>query len=335
MTKPSFTIIATVWNEKETITSFVDSLLNQSVKADEIIIVDGKSNDGTLEILQSYEQDNKIKLLSEPCNIAEGRNLGISCAQSEYIAVTDAGCVVDPTWLEALEKTAIDNPDADVVAGNFHFECHNDFERASVYATFTPNREQSETAKFYPSSRSLAFKKQAWADVKGYPEWIKVSEDTLYNIRLRQIGCKFVFAKDAVVHWRPRITWRALAKQRFNFARCNSQVGHGIYGYKLNSFYHALILTPLLFTPISIFFAALSLPPLYFHIKNNLWKQSTHAVSESKSPHMRWRVLLIMEFIRLVNIIGFMFGQADRVLQPELKQKQIDWMGTSKVVIPQ
>lgn len=335
MNKELFTIIATVWNEKETISDFIDSLLSQSSNANEIIIVDGASTDGTLEILQEYEKNGQIKLISQPCNIAEGRNLGIDLAESEYIAVTDAGCVVDQDWLSAFKTVAAENPEADVLAGNFHFDSHNAFERASVYATFNPNREQSDTAIYYPSSRSLAFKKQAWTKAKGYPNWIKVSEDTLYNIRLRQVGCKFVFAKEAIVRWRPRTSLKALAKQRFNFARCNSQVNHGVYGYKLNILYHGAILFPLLLSPISLYLGLLSLVPAYIHVKRNLWRQASFAASDSGDGKMRWRVLLIMEFIRLTNISGFCLGQLDRKLKPELVERQVEWMGSSRVVIPQ
>ena len=218
-------IVATVRNEKDTIVAFVDSLLKQSKKPEEIIIVDGASTDGTRQILEKYDERNEVVLISQDCNIAEGRNLGISKAKNSLIAVTDAGCVVTETWLENILECFKQDPQPDVVAGNFRFICHSDFEEAVSLATFPPNRDETEAALYYPSSRSLAFKKTAWEKAKGYPEWLSVAEDTLYNIRLRQLGCLFVFAKDAIVRWRPRPTWRALAKQRFNFARCNAQAG--------------------------------------------------------------------------------------------------------------
>ena len=49
-------IVATVRNEKDTIVAFVDSLLKQSKKPEEIIIVDGASTDGTREILEKYDE---------------------------------------------------------------------------------------------------------------------------------------------------------------------------------------------------------------------------------------------------------------------------------------
>lgn len=90
-------IVAAVRNEKNTTVAFVDSLLKQSKKPAEIIIVDCASTDGTREILEKYDERQEFVLISQDCNISEGRNLGISKAKNKVIAVTDAGCVVTET----------------------------------------------------------------------------------------------------------------------------------------------------------------------------------------------------------------------------------------------
>src|SRR5207249_4539116 len=113
----------------------------------------------------------------------------------------------------------------DIISGNFKFDIHSDFEEAVVLATDSPHRETSSLARYYPSSRSLAFRKSAWEAAKGYPEWLYAAEDTLFNIRLRLLGYKFVFCRDAVVRWRPRQTWQGVASQHFNYARGNGRVG--------------------------------------------------------------------------------------------------------------
>ena len=227
-------VIATVRNERDNISRLLDSLLSQSHKPDEILIVDGASTDGTLDILQTYAKTHGILVLSQPCNIAEGRNLGIRAATGTHLAVTDAGCFVDADWLKEMVACFQADPQIDVVAGNFRFETRNDFEEAVVLATFQPNRDETGAARFYPSSRSLALKKSAWVRAGGYPEWLYAAEDTLFNIRLRQIGCRFAFCKTAVVRWRPRETWSTLARQRIIFARGNGRVGIGSSGYAVN-----------------------------------------------------------------------------------------------------
>ena len=83
-------VVATVRNERASIADFVETLLSQTVAPAEIVIVDGESSDGTQEILQAYASAGKITLISQACNIAQGRNLGIAKAGSPFIAVTDA-----------------------------------------------------------------------------------------------------------------------------------------------------------------------------------------------------------------------------------------------------
>ena len=325
------TIVATVRNERDTIEVFIDSLLRQSVKAAEIIIVDGDSTDGTGEILEKYAERGEVVLISQDCNIAEGRNLGISKAGNNLIAVTDAGCIVTDTWLENILECFNQDPQPDVVAGNFRFICKTTFEEAVSLATFPPDRDETEAARYYPSSRSLAFKKSAWEKAKGYPEWLFVAEDTLFNIRLRQLGCYFIFAKDAIVRWRPRASWRALAKQRFNFARCNAQAGIGTQGYIINIKFHAGILVPLLLGFLSPWLMLFSLYPLSQHVRQNLLPQAKRAAEKNNRPEMKWYVLAVMEFVRLVGMAGFLVGRLDRLTSKKYMERQKAWMGVGSL----
>jgi len=324
-------LVATVRNEKNTIEAFVDSLLKQSIKPDEIIIVDGASTDGTRELLEKYSQRGDVVLVSQDCNIAQGRNAGISRAKYNIIAVTDAGCIVTETWLSSILQCFEQNPQADVVAGNFRFNCHSRFEEAVSLATFPPDRDDTEAARYYPSSRSLAFRKPAWEKAKGYPEWLFVAEDTLFNIRLRQLGCHFVFAKDAIVRWRPRASWAALAKQRFNFARCNAQAGIGTQGYIINIKYHAAILLPLLMGFLSPWLVIFSAYPSIQHLRRNLLPQAGLAARKTNTTGMKWYVLSVMEFVRVVGMLGFLSGRWDRLINKKYSESQRAWMGVGSL----
>lgn len=329
--KLKLSIIATVRNECDSIENFVQSLLGQELKPDEIIIVDGESTDGTHEILERYHRNGKIILLSKECNIAEGRNHGISSARNELIAITDAGCNVDPDWLKEIAKCFAQTDNPDVVAGNFKFECHSSFERAIVLSTFSPNRENSERAIYYPSSRSLALKRSAWQKAGGYPEWLYAAEDTLFNIRLRQIGSKFVFCRNAIVRWRPRTSLKSFAKQRFNFARGNGRVGIATDGYIVNIKVHSIIAFFLLLS----FFLPIMLVMVFgifaIHVRKHLWHQAIQALHITKSTAIFLQVLFVLEFIRVVGIFGFLAGRWDRLVDPSFISNQVNWMGAESV----
>jgi arylsulfatase A-like enzyme len=326
----SFSIIATVRNERATIAAFVDSLLNQSRKPDEILIVDGASTDGTREILEEYATRGLLRVISRPCNIAEGRNIGIEAATGTHLAVTDAGCRVDNDWLHHIAHCFERDRLLDVVAGNFSFETHTPFEDAVVRATFQPRRDETETARFFPSSRSVAFSKAAWRRAGGYPEWLYAAEDTLFNIRLRQIGCRFTFCAAAKVSWRPRETWGALGRQRVNFSRGNARVGIGVKGYLKNFSIHLGILLSLLACFVTPSAAAVALGLFSWHVYRHLWRQSSVS-SEGLPWTVQARVLLVMEFVRIVNLYGSARGFLDRWMDSSFISRQRAYMGVDSV----
>ncbi|MHB1083822.1 MAG: glycosyltransferase [Thiobacillus sp.] len=328
---PAFSVVITVRNEAANIAAVLDGLLAQSHPPAEIIIVDGQSTDGTLDILTRYEEQGQILLMSQPCNIAQGRNMGIARASQSHIAVTDAGCAIDPDWLKALGACFAANPSTDVVAGNYKFEIHTTFEEAVVLATDHPDRETSEQAQYYPSSRSIAFRKSAWETVKGYPEWLYAAEDTLFNIRLRELGFKFTFCPRAIVRWRPRSSAAAMMRQFFNYARGNGRVGIGTSGYLINLKKHGLGLFMLAMGSWHWLFAVAGVGIFAFHIRRYLWPQACIAAVRSRDPSMRWRVVAIMEWVRIVGMAGFLAGRYDRWRNPHFVQAQIDWMGKPSV----
>ena len=219
----------------------------------------------------------------------------------------------------------------DVVAGNFRFDCRTLFEEAVVLATFSLDRETSPRAGQSPSSRSVGFQKSAWAAAKGYPEWLYAAEDALLNIRLHQLGFRFKFCREAIVSWRPRSSWRALAKQRVNFARGNGRVGIGTQGYSVNLRYHLAMLAPLIGSIVWPWLLPLTVVPIFVHVRRNLWSQAAKAAAVSGKARMRWRVLLVMEFVRLAGLWGFFRGRLDRLLDRSFAGNQMDWMGIASL----
>jgi glycosyltransferase involved in cell wall biosynthesis len=324
-------VVVTVRNEAANIAALIDSLLGQSLAPAEVIIVDGESNDGTLEILRRYESEGRIVLIVRDCNIAEGRNLGIGKASNEWVAVTDAGCRVDARWLEAIARCFLSPEAPDVVSGNFRFDIRTPFEQDVIYATYMGDREESYVARYYPSSRSIAFRKPAWEAARGYPEWLYAAEDTLFNIRLRQLGFSFAFCRDAIVRWRPRETWHQVWRQRFNYGRGNGRVGFGVRGYEKNIHYHLAILLPLLATPWTWLAPLLSLAVFGVHVRRHLWAQAERGWRETGRMATLLRVLALMEWVRLAGMAGFLRGRLDRWLDPGMVTSQRDWMGVASV----
>jgi len=210
-------VCLTVLNEESSIAALLNSLLTQTKSPNEIVIVDGGSKDRTLEIIRHYQKkDRRIKLLREKCSRARGRNLGVEIARYPIIAMTDAGCIAQESWLEQITKPFV-NLSIDMVAGFYQMEGKTPFQKAcSVFLGITPIKFD---AKFLPSTRSIAFRKKLWEKLGGFPENLKdTAEDTVFNYKALKAGTKISRVKSARVEWRMPETHGEFLKKIYKYA---------------------------------------------------------------------------------------------------------------------
>ena len=113
---PMVSVVIPVYNEEKELSTLLDSLMALNWQRDrlEILCVDNNSTDSTLEILRSYP----VTVLEEPIpGPYAARNTAIRHAKGEFIALTDADCVVSPNWLLELWQ-AFDQPNVGAVGGS-------------------------------------------------------------------------------------------------------------------------------------------------------------------------------------------------------------------------
>jgi len=196
-----------------------------------VVIVDGGSTDDTLAQVKAFagQAPFPLRALCEPgCNIARGRNLAIAAASGEIIAVTDAGVWLEEDWLACLLAPLVGPEPVDVVGGFFLVDPRSLFERA-LGAVTLPLLAEINPATFNPSSRSVAFRRQAWQQVGGYPEWLDYGEDLVLDFALRDAGYHFAFAPRALAHFRPRSTLKAFFRQYYRYARGDGKADLWLY----------------------------------------------------------------------------------------------------------
>lgn len=210
-------VIVTVLNEANSLARLLDSLVAQTRPADEVVVCDGGSTDGTLSLLET-EVRLPLRIVRLPgANISQGRNAAIQVAAGEIIAVTDAGVWLDQQWLERI-TAPFEGGETQAVAGFFVPDPQTVFETA-MGATVLPEVGEINPASFSPSSRSVAFLKSAWAEVGGYPEWLDYCEDLIFDFRMRERWGQFLFVPEALVYFRPRSSLRAFFLQYYRYAR--------------------------------------------------------------------------------------------------------------------
>lgn len=262
-------LITTVFNEEKGISALIESMLLQTKKADEIVIVDGGSKDETLNIIKKYQKKHsEIKLIKKVgANIAEGRNIAIKNATYDIIAATDGGCVLDINWLYNITKPFNDDG-VFVVSGGFKPSYKNDFEYFQGLIVCKSIESLNEKT-FLPSGRSIAFRKKAWNSVGGYPEAYYTGEDTLFDLELKK-RYDFYFAKDAIVFWNMRSTWKKFAKQFYLYGFGDMKTGNIFLLKKNLLFFFVSVMYSLLLLFFFDYFLYLLVIPIFFSLLKGL-----------------------------------------------------------------
>ena len=235
MEQIKFSVVLTVLNEERTIEALLTSLINQSTQLIEIIIVDAGSTDKTLRLINQF----KIKysfitlFVHTGVNRSKGRNIGIDAAKNNHIAVIDAGCEANKSWLEQL-ACGFDGQ-SESVAGFYIPVIKKPLQRLFSFFVAT-SMEAFDPNTFLPSSRSLAFTKNIWKNVGKYPEELDTCEDLVFAQRLKTSG-SMVVQKDAVVYWQQAENLSEFFKQIRGYARGDVDAWYWPHMWKIFSVY--------------------------------------------------------------------------------------------------
>lgn len=253
-------VCITTFNEsQESINKLLNALNSQTLKADEIIIIDAKDYNN--------------------CSRSKGRNIAIKKAKNEVIAITDAGCSPHKYWLEKITALFKD-AEVDVVAGGYRMVANNNFEKAE--SIFLGIKQKDITADFMPSARSMAFTKSIWKKAGGFPESLtQTAEDTQFNIELLKVGARFKVAKSAIVDWYMPKNIFEFAKKIKNYAKGDVKSGlwwHPVKKWRthnikaLTVFLRYLLFIFVFFNFSSIYFLSLiGLYAFWAYSKAGLW----------------------------------------------------------------
>lgn len=242
----AMTVAITVFNESARVKELVATLSRQMGPRDEFVIVDGGSTDGTWETLTALTaSDSRFKAIRRAgAGISAGRNEAIRQATNHWIAVTDAGCHPDPSWLDAFKRAAAVG-EAELLTGLYQVVPTRPVRwqramAAALYPSIAEVRRPDFCARLYgaafgtrfranlPTGRSVAFTRAAWEAAGGYPEHLATAEDVLFGVYAVEAGVRASLVTDAVVAWVQRDTLRANFKMYFSYGVGGGESGSAL-----------------------------------------------------------------------------------------------------------
>lgn len=128
------------------------------------------------------------------------------------IAVVDVGADRGLDIVDAVERAASD-------CLFFFRPVGRTLVEHTIAFTVTPHVSEIDRKNFLPSSRPVAYTRQAWSAAGVYPEWLDCCEDLLLDLKLKSLGCTFEFTDRAVAPRSARPSVPALMKQYYRYAR--------------------------------------------------------------------------------------------------------------------
>jgi cellulose synthase/poly-beta-1,6-N-acetylglucosamine synthase-like glycosyltransferase len=198
------TVVVPIRDEAATLPLFLESLDGQEVLPTELILVDAGSTDTTHHLLQQYAATAVSARVVDAESAYPGgaRNIGVQLARSDWVAMTDAGTVVDPQWLAELLGAVDADPTVDAVFGTYEPLLQTFFQNCVALCFLTPGRVIGGHRYRGPSTASLLVKKSVWKELGGFPEHLRACEDLLFFRTLMAGPYRTACAPRAVVHWR-------------------------------------------------------------------------------------------------------------------------------------
>ncbi|GLS26970.1 glycosyltransferase family 2 protein [Marinibactrum halimedae] len=115
--KPAYSFILPVLNNCDGFTQAIQSILAQSDELLEIIVIDGGSEDGTLEAIQSFKENIKYRESGKDSGIADAFNRGIKKASGDVIGILNSDDILETDALNKLSQAINTNSQAEIYCG--------------------------------------------------------------------------------------------------------------------------------------------------------------------------------------------------------------------------
>ena len=118
---PRFSVIMPLYNKERYVKKAIESVIAQTYRDFELIIIDDGSTDNSLEVVRGLKiEDRRLKILTQSnSGVAVARNNGVAASKGEYLCFLDADDWWEPMFLEEMDRLITEYPDAGLYATNY------------------------------------------------------------------------------------------------------------------------------------------------------------------------------------------------------------------------
>lgn len=203
---PTVSIVIPAYNEERTIRACVVAALEQTVPADEVIVVNNKSTDATAKMLKALKTEFPEEPLvivdqNDVQGITATRNAGFNAASSEVIGRIDADSILEPEWV-AQVKALFSDPTVGAATGPMIYY-DMPLRRFGARADDNMRRALLKLTKEYHFvfGSNMAIRASAWQDIRDHvcnDADVDMHEDLDLGIHLFDRGHKIVYGPKMV-----------------------------------------------------------------------------------------------------------------------------------------
>ena len=181
-----FSIIVPLYNKAPYVRKALDSIISQTFKDWELIIVDDGSIDNSASIceeyLNSFTRSFVHSFIRQPnAGVAAARNNGVAASHGEYVCFLDADDWWEPTFLEEMDKLIKDYPDAGIYASNYIYykpgKTHVALSLPRGYMDYPTAYDESFAMPIWTGATCMP--RKIFEEMGGFPRGIKLGEDFL------------------------------------------------------------------------------------------------------------------------------------------------------------
>lgn len=256
-----YSIVVPVYNRPNEVLELLESLVNQTFKDFEVVIVEDGSKDTSEAVVSKFKDILRISyFFKENTGPGDSRNFGMRVAKGDYFIILDSDCILPLTYMQEVDGS-LKADYADCFGGvDAALDSFTDVQKAinfamtSVLTTGGVRGGSEKLGKFQPRSFNMGISKKAFEASGGFGR-IHPGEDPDLSIRLWKLGFETRLYKNVSVYHKRRIDWNKFKTQvsKFGKVRPILNVWHPEYA-KLTFFFPTLFLLGFLFSVIMALF---------------------------------------------------------------------------------